>query len=80
LIKYLTFLAKGDEKEAMTLEKVLFTVLATTQQELQGLEKARKKRNAGMMSYFYASGKSSVATPLTVKKSKGGVMPNPMTP
>ena len=29
LIKYLEYIAAGNEKEAMTLEKVLFTVLNT---------------------------------------------------
>jgi len=28
-VKYLEYVAAGNEKEAMTLEKVLFTVLAT---------------------------------------------------
>ena len=43
-------------------------------------KKARKKKNAGMMSYFYASGKSSVATPLQVKKTSGALHSMPMTP
>jgi hypothetical protein len=37
----------------MTLEKVLFTVLDTCSKELDGLEKARRKNNTGLMSYFY---------------------------
>jgi hypothetical protein len=46
-------MAAGNEKEAMTLEKVLFTVLTTDRKELAGLEKARRKNNSGIMSYFY---------------------------
>ena len=66
LIKYLTFLAKGKDKEAMKLETVLWTVLQTTANELEGLEKARKKRDAGVLGYMgYAwSSTSSVAKPL----------------
>jgi hypothetical protein len=37
LIKYLEYLASGEEKEAMTLEKVLFTVLSATTNDLSGL-------------------------------------------
>ena len=43
LIRYLVYLAKGNMKEAMTLEKVLFTVLKVTAIDLTLLEKARKK-------------------------------------
>jgi hypothetical protein len=38
----------------MTLEKVLFTVLNATHTELEGLKKARRKNNYGLLSYFYA--------------------------
>jgi hypothetical protein len=31
LIKYLEYAAKGEEKEALTLEKVLFTILGATE-------------------------------------------------
>lgn len=63
LIKYLEYLASGNEKEAMTLEKVLFTVLDTCGKELEGLEKARRKNNTGLMSYFYTPPQVSVAKP-----------------
>lgn len=34
LIKYLEYIATGEEKEAMTLEKVLFTVLNANNRDL----------------------------------------------
>lgn len=37
LIKYLEYAAKGEEKEALTLEKVLFTILGATSQDLDKL-------------------------------------------
>jgi len=37
LVKYLEYLAKGNEKEAMTLEKVLFTVLDANPKDLSQL-------------------------------------------
>jgi hypothetical protein len=37
LIKYLEYIATGEEKEAMTLEKVLFTVLNANSKELESL-------------------------------------------
>ena len=64
LIKYLEYMAAGNEKEAMTLEKVLFTVLSTSQKDLEGLEKARRKNNSGLLSYFYTPQQISVAKPL----------------
>lgn len=66
LIKYLTYLAAGNEKEAMTLEKVLFTVLSTSGKDLDALTKARKKKNTGVLSYFYTPGQISVAKPMSV--------------
>jgi len=59
-------MAAGNEKEAMTLEKVLFTVLSTDKKELSLLEKARRKNNSGIMSYFYTPAQTSVAKPLKV--------------
>ena len=42
LLKYLEYMASGEnEKEALTLEKVLFTVLNATQTDLASLESAR---------------------------------------
>lgn len=40
-IKYLEYQASSNEKEAMTLEKVLFTVLQANERDLEALEKAR---------------------------------------
>jgi hypothetical protein len=40
-IKYLEYQANGNEKEALTLEKVLFTVLSANDKDLESLEKAR---------------------------------------
>ena len=41
VIKYLEYIATGEEKEATTLEKVLFTVLNVSPKELENLQKAR---------------------------------------
>jgi len=41
LIKYLEYMAQGNEKEALCLEKVLFTVLDAKPKELDSLLKAR---------------------------------------
>jgi hypothetical protein len=53
LLKYLEYMAKGDEKEALTMEKVLFTVLGADSGELELIEKARRAKNGGYLSYFY---------------------------
>ena len=54
LLKYLEYMASGlNEKEALTLEKVLFTVLNASPQDLASLEKMRKNNNRGIWSYFY---------------------------
>ncbi len=55
-IKYLEYLANNNEKEAMTLEKVLFTVLKTDEKDIEVIEKARQKNTGGILSYFYSSG------------------------
>jgi hypothetical protein len=46
-------MSTGEEKEALTLEKVLFTVLEATPDNLQSLEKQRAKNNGGFFGYFY---------------------------
>ena len=47
-------MASGEnEKEALTLEKVLFTVLNASAQDLASLEKTRAKNNTGIWSFFY---------------------------
>lgn len=40
-IKYLEYQANNNEKEAMTLEKVLFTVLKANEKDIELIEKAR---------------------------------------
>lgn len=57
----------------MTLEKVLFTVLNATHTELEGLKKARRKNNQGLLSYFYTPNQSTVAKPMQVRKKKDDV-------
>jgi hypothetical protein len=46
-------MAAGEEKEALTLEKVLFTVLEATPENLKSLENSRARNNGGFFSYFY---------------------------
>lgn len=46
-------MSAGEEKEALTLEKVLFTVLEATPDNLQSLEKSRSKNHGGFFGYFY---------------------------
>lgn len=61
-------MASGEnEKEALTLEKVLFTVLNASQQDLASLERTRKRNNTGIMSYFYDLPNTSVAKPIKAK-------------
>jgi hypothetical protein len=45
-------MSKGEEKEAMQLEKVLFTVLEATPEHLAPLENIRAKNNGGFLGYF----------------------------
>ena len=68
LVKYLEYQAKGDQKEAMTLEKVLFTVLDANPKDLSELSKARGKNNTGLLSYFYTPAQTSVAKPMKLRK------------
>lgn len=42
-LKYLEYLANANEKEALTLEKVLFTVLQANDKDVELIEKARQK-------------------------------------
>lgn len=63
-IKYLEYLANGNEKEAMTLEKVLFTVLKANDKDIELLEKARVKNQGGLLSYFYTGSQATVARPI----------------
>jgi len=55
-MKYLEYQANGLEKEAMMMEKVLFTVLKVHEAEVNVLQEARvKSYNTGLMSYFWAA-------------------------
>jgi hypothetical protein len=65
-MKYLEYQANGLEKEAMMMEKVLFTVLKVHEAEVDVVMDARvKSYNAGLMSYFYAAESTKmVAKPL----------------
>jgi hypothetical protein len=57
-------MAKGEEKEALTLEKVLFTVLEASSRDLNELEEMRSKNNSGILSYFYTPANVTVAKPI----------------
>ena len=68
LLKYLEYMASGEnEKMALTLEKVLFTVLNTSPEELASLEKTRKNNNRGIWSYFYDLPNTQVAKPTKIR-------------
>ena len=65
LLKYLEYMASGEnEKMALTLEKVLFTVLNASPQDLASLEKTRKNNNRGIWSYFYDLPNTQIAKPI----------------
>ncbi len=69
-IKYLEYLANANEKEAMTLEKVLFTVLQATDRDVELIERARMKNQSGLWSYFSSSQLGAiVARPLQLKNN-----------
>lgn len=74
-------MAKGDEKEALTMEKVLFTVLGADTGELATIEKARIAKNSSYLSYFYQpkTAASIVGKPMQVRYSSGST-PNTQTP
>lgn len=55
-MKYLEYQANGLEKEAMMMEKVLFTVLKVQELDLEPLQVARvQSYNSGLMSYIWAA-------------------------
>ena len=66
LLKYLEYMATGEEKEALTLEKVLFTVLEVSDEHRKKVEKVRVDYNSGIMSYVYTN------IPKTAKAIKPG--------
>ena len=56
LIKYLECMANQQDKEALMMEKVLFTALKINEMELKVVEEARiKSLNSGLISYFWAN-------------------------
>ena len=55
LLKYLEYMAAGEEKEALTLEKVLFSVLDASSQDLKSLDRVRRANNSGIFSFLYTS-------------------------
>jgi hypothetical protein len=70
LIRYLEYAAKGEEKDALTMEKVLFTVLGATGLDLVELEKARVNKKSGIMSYFYGSNTAIIAKPAILRTAE----------
>ena len=55
-MKYLEYQANGLEREAMMMEKVLFTVLKVHENDINIVTEARMKSyNTGLMSYFWAA-------------------------
>ena len=75
LLKYLEYMATGEEKEALTLEKVLFTVLECSSDNLASLKKARIDHNSGLMSYVYTHMPTTAKAIKPGKKRKGGKAP-----
>ena len=68
LLRYLEYMASGEnEKEALTLEKVLFTVLNANPTDLEKLEQTRARNNTGLWSFFYNLPNTTVAKPLKPK-------------
>jgi len=53
-VKYLEYQANGEEKEAMLMEKVLYSVLKVNEQDLKHIERAKQKSQSGWLSYFYS--------------------------
>jgi hypothetical protein len=63
-MKYLECLASQQDKEAMMMEKVLFTALKVQENELKKVAEARMAAvNSGLMSYFWAP-ENLVAKPM----------------
>jgi len=72
LLKYLEFMASGEKlQEALTLEKVLFSMLEASPQDLALLKIEREKNNAGFWSYVYdLSYTQQVAEPVDTRRGK----------
>lgn len=80
LLKYLEYMASGEnEKMALTLEKVLFTVLNASPQDLASLEKTRKNNNRGIWSYFYDLPNTQIAKPIQPRRRTFGAANTSMT-
>lgn len=75
-IKYLEYLANANEKEALTLEKVLFTVLQASDRDVELIEKARQKNQGGFLWGYFGGGQqlsAIVGKPLRMGKGGAGV-------
>lgn len=69
LLKYLECMANQQAKEAMMMEKVLFTALKIEDAELKKVEEARlKSLNSGLMGYIWAYDSDVIAKPVKFKK------------
>ena len=76
-IKYLEYQANGNEKEALTLEKVLFTVLSANDKDLESLEKARQKNQGSFIWSVFSQGAQApiVAKPMPAQtREKNGLI------
>lgn len=69
LFKYLEYTSAGEEKEALQLERVLFTVLEATSENLESLERQRAKNNGGFLGYFYTQTSQMVAKPVNINRT-----------
>jgi hypothetical protein len=72
----LEYQASGNEKEAMTLEKVLFTVLQANDRDLEALEKARQKNQGGFLWSMIGGGSQAVAKPVQPRLQENVVIDN----
>lgn len=63
-MKYLEYQANGNEKEAILMEKVLFSVLKANEKDIEIIEKARQKNQGGLLSYFYTTSSHMVPRPI----------------
>lgn len=54
-IKYLEYQANSNEKEALTLEKVLFTVLQASDRDVELIEKARQKNQGNFLWGYFST-------------------------
>lgn len=61
LLKFLEYQAEQMEREALMMEKVLFTVLKMKPEEVERLQAKRLEAyNSGLMSYIWAADESNI--------------------